>query len=359
MVTKINSKSVGTLMIFFKSKPIQRLVVCICSALFITTGLIITMNVFNFPNTSGKFNTQIPWENIELHSKEIVNKTGNSNVLKENTLQLHHPSSDNYDKSNRPYTVRDLLPKKTLVKFEAIDDRIHLQLNHIPKSYKLALDNNEAIPMKLIYFYGNERNWYMKEGQSYFLVEKCPVDRCLVTYDKSKVKNADAVVFSNPSHMPSRPPWPRQSHNQIWAVYALETPSHTRSMFKYRNYLNWRMTYRRDSTITTPYFKFLYHNHNLQKEIDMVNLADGKTKKVAWMVSNCRLVSSGRMTYAQELAKYIDVDIFGACGTKSCSKRENKKCHEMIKQHYKFYLVFENSKCLSYMTEKLPQNAFR
>jgi hypothetical protein len=55
-----------------------------------------------------------------------------------------------------------------------------------------------------------------------------------------------------------------------------------------------------------------------------------------------------------ELSKYIDVDIFGACGTKSCSKRENKKCHEMIKQHYKFYLVFENSKCLGYMTEKLP-----
>jgi hypothetical protein len=65
------------------------------------------------------------------------------------------------------------------------------------------------------------------------------------------------------------------------------------------------------------------------------------------------------MTYARELAKYIDVDIFGACGTKSCSKRENKKCHEMIKQHYKFYLVFENSKCLGYITEKLPQNALR
>jgi hypothetical protein len=32
------------------------------------------------------------------------------------------------------------------VKFEVIDDRIHLQLNHIPKSYKLALDKNEEIP---------------------------------------------------------------------------------------------------------------------------------------------------------------------------------------------------------------------
>jgi hypothetical protein len=65
------------------------------------------MNVFNFPNKSGKFNTQIPWKNIEIHPTEIVNKTGNSDVVQENTLQLHHPSSDNYDKSNRPYTVRD------------------------------------------------------------------------------------------------------------------------------------------------------------------------------------------------------------------------------------------------------------
>jgi hypothetical protein len=30
------------------------------------------------------------------------------------------------------------------------------------------------------------------------------------------------------------------------------------------------MTYRRDSTITTPYFKFLYYNQTLQNGIDLV-----------------------------------------------------------------------------------------
>lgn len=40
------------------------------------------------------------------------------------------------------------------------------------------------------------------------------------------------------------------------------------------------------------------------------NYAANKTKKVAWMVSNCGS-SNGRMEYAQNLAKYIDVDIYG------------------------------------------------
>ncbi|XP_052101791.1 glycoprotein 3-alpha-L-fucosyltransferase A-like [Mytilus californianus] len=65
------------------------------------------------------------------------------------------------------------------------------------------------------------------------------------------------------------------------------------------------------------------------------------------------------MTYARQLAKYINIDIYGACGTKSCIKSDSKKCLAMIKQNYKFYLAFENSKCLGYYTEKFSQNALR
>jgi len=40
------------------------------------------------------------------------------------------------------------------------------------------------------------------------------------------------------------------------------------------------------------------------------NYSANKTKKVAWIVSNCAS-SNDRMEYAQSLAKYIDVDIYG------------------------------------------------
>ena len=325
-----------------KSKPFQRVITFVFTAILITVGLSMILDSLRI-----KFQKE-----VDLNKSEDSSHDG---------LILHDSSSDNYDKSGMPYNVTYLLPQKRIrtPRFEPVDDRIHLQISHVPKSYQYALDNKIDIPMKLLYFHGSERQWYLKEGQTYFLKEKCPVNRCLVTYKQSEGRNADAVVFLNPFTLPSNPPWPRRSVDQIWAMYSLEAPHNTNSASGYRNYFNWTMTYRRDSTITTPYFKFLYYKQPLPKESIETNLAIGKTKKVAWMVSNCNLVRSGRMTYARQLAKYINIDIYGACGNKSCRKSDPKKCYAMIKQNYKFYLAFENSKCLGYYTEKFPQNALR
>ena len=40
------------------------------------------------------------------------------------------------------------------------------------------------------------------------------------------------------------------------------------------------------------------------------NYALGKTKKVAWFVSNCG-ARNKRLEYARELSKHIEVDIYG------------------------------------------------
>lgn len=39
--------------------------------------------------------------------------------------------------------------------------------------------------------------------------------------------------------------------------------------------------------------------------------SQGKTKKVAWFVSNCGTLNK-REDYVKELSKYIDVDIYGS-----------------------------------------------
>ena len=51
--------------------------------------------------------------------------------------------------------------------------------------------------------------------------------------------------------------------------------------------VNWTATYRSDSTIVTPYEKWVYHDDTVKARTQQINYAAGKTKKVAFFVSNC------------------------------------------------------------------------
>lgn len=42
-----------------------------------------------------------------------------------------------------------------------------------------------------------------------------------------------------------------------------------------------------------------------------------------------------------------------------CSREATEKCYEMLDADYKFYLAFENSNCVDYITEKLYENALQ
>ena len=77
-----------------------------------------------------------------------------------------------------------------------------------------------------------------------------------------------------------------------------------------------------------------------------------KKKAVAWFVSHCR-TSSKREHYANQLKKYIDVDVYGRCGPLKCgNSRRRNSCLSTLSKSYKFYLAFENSICRDYVTEK-------
>jgi len=126
-------------------------------------------------------------------------------------------------------------------------------------------------------------------------------------------------------------------------------------MFRHKNVFNWTATYRTDSTVVAPYERWQYFNENARVADQGYNYAENKTRKVAWFVSNCG-ARNGRLQYARELAKYIEVDIYGACGTKRCPRTEASKCFNMLNTDYKFYLAFENSNCKDYITEKFFVN---
>ncbi|KAJ8305784.1 hypothetical protein KUTeg_016329 [Tegillarca granosa] len=300
-------------------------------------------------------------ESLITLNSEITLKVENSTATPGRHFVTEIPdlNIENLD-IGKQYSVEELLPDGIKI-HNADDDRIMLQLNHVPKDYQEAVRYERPVKKKTIYFYGGLKRWGMPDAKTYFKEHKCKIDKCDFIDDTKEGRNADAIVFSNPGKLPWKKPWPRSFQKQIWALLMLESPFHTRRISDdYKNMFNWTMTYRRDSTISTPYQKIqIDRNRKLKQNHTMPNMAAGKTKKVAWFVSNCVQVQSGRMKYAEELSKHIDVDIFGSCGKKRCSKRNMGSCFDILNKDYKFYLSFENSKCKHYVTEKLFENALR
>ena len=79
----------------------------------------------------------------------------------------------------------------------------------------------------------------------------------------------------------------------------------------------------------------------------------GKTKLITWVNSHC---DDDRIAFVGKLRKYINLDVYGACSKKfkpqspDCP-RNSKVCTD-IQNQYKFFLAFENSFCIDYITEK-------
>jgi hypothetical protein len=129
---------------------------------------------------------------------------------------------------------------------------------------------------------------------------------------------------------------------------------HTQGFINVRS-INWTATYRRDSDIVAPYAKWVYYDPTVTALPVTRNHAANKTKMVAWFVSNCH-ARNNRLQYVKELARHVGVDIYGACGNYKCPRNNAKMCFDLLNARYKFYLAFENSNCVDYITEKLFVN---
>ena len=115
--------------------------------------------------------------------------------------------------------------------------------------------------------------------------------------------------------------------------------------------MNATLTYRSDSEMYHPYDIIKRRTNITGTEYIPTTHWQNKTGSVVWLVSDCT-TKSKRETIVKELAKYIDVDVFGRCTNKRCNDTSTK-CVERYARNYKFYLSFENSMCKDYVTEKL------
>ncbi|XP_076817782.1 alpha-(1,3)-fucosyltransferase 7-like [Clavelina lepadiformis] len=180
---------------------------------------------------------------------------------------------------------------------------------------------------------------------------------CLLTFDQSAIKQADAVVFHFAEILDSGEnlPWQDRHREQRWVWFSEEPPTRVRNVFHktltpLNGVFNWTMSYRTDSDILYPYMVPYQPSERTVAEL----IAHKTTKALgAWAVSNC--YPSIRRQYITELSKYIPIDIYGRCSGKPLCREP--ECFAKILSKYKFYFAFENSKCKDYISEKFWEKA--
>ena len=202
--------------------------------------------------------------------------------------------------------------------------------------------------MRTILFWSKKPNntWFGKAtpGERYF--RKCPLS-CELTRNRSRIEEASLVVFSSSD---SKPEWPEvRFENQTYIHFLNERPGPWHEWLqRYEGKINLTWNYRRDADIS---------QHAIVRKLnEPINYTisvplSSRNRSVVWVVSHCK-ASSQRDVYAHELAKHIDVDIYGYCGFLKCSRDLRQECLTMFRDTYKFYLSFENRICKDYITEK-------
>ena len=190
------------------------------------------------------------------------------------------------------------------------DDRITSQID-VMNVYARQRRNRK---LKVILRVGNFNfeNWLA--GQEQFVRDQCPITNCWMTNDQSQARQADALLISE-FHDSNRHLYLPKPLRQVWIAQHWESPLHNRIDPKaVRGLINWTASYRHDSTVVFRYGKMVASGGPpaaaaaaaVTSVEGSINYAAGKTKLVAWFVSNCN-AGNQRMRYALELSRFIQV----------------------------------------------------
>lgn len=186
--------------------------------------------------------------------------------------------------------------------------------------------------------------------------------RCELTTDARRFNQSDGVVFY--SHglkfMDDFNFTPIKYAGQTWTFFAAESPPYSNNQAfsdpRLSGKFNSTMTYRTDSEFWHGYMRTerrerpLTPEQRSREEQELRWAFRNKTRMAAIFTSHCN-TQSDRARYIRQMKRYMDIDVFGDCGYLKCDS--HAKCDKMLADDYKFYLAFENSFCVDYITEKL------
>ncbi|CAH0551896.1 unnamed protein product [Brassicogethes aeneus] len=205
---------------------------------------------------------------------------------------------------------------------------------------------------KYILYYTNifgVDDFYLGSGD---IFKDCPVNNCYTTRDKNlmPIEQFDALIFHGYQYEFRFGKPDKRSPHQHYIFFNMESAGNTKNLNEFARFYNCTMTYRYDSDIYHPYGTIVKKDTSYTPP--SAESIEKRRSKIAWFVSNCKTLSF-RENLVREMQKYVDIDIYGQCGDKICSKDSPEECYNHLEENYKFYLSFENTVCNDYVTEKL------
>ncbi len=168
-----------------------------------------------------------------------------------------------------------------------------------------------------------------------------------ITYDRSLLPVADAVVFNIPFLPRDLDDDIEKPDNQIWVGWSYESEANYPWMFsdELKDLFDLWMTYHLDSDIVLPYYDYSF----LDKLYTPVS---DKTKNVCMFISS-PVNNSKRIEYLSELMKYLDIDSYGRWQRNRFVEEDLGYTTKLdIIKQYKFTIAFENAISEDYVTEK-------
>ncbi|CAH1799548.1 unnamed protein product, partial [Owenia fusiformis] len=205
---------------------------------------------------------------------------------------------------------------------------------------------------KIVVWYGYQ-NRSIQEGS----VKNWTIDNCLLSTDRNTVNESDVVVIPMQIYRQFEDLPQRRNSLQRWVMLFDDYPSMILKRDgwqsgKFKRMFNWSMTYRLDSDVPIPYGWTEKREKPIKIKQNFANYHANDTALASAVISHCSYTLNNRISYVKELEKYVSLDFYGYCGNKKCPGQQYVTPCGEIKKH-KFFLAFENSNCMEYITEKL------
>jgi hypothetical protein len=170
---------------------------------------------------------------------------------------------------------------------------------------------------------------------------------CELTFDRTRLNEADAVIFHIPSLSTERQLVKR--NGQHWVAASMESEANYPQLRspKLLRWFDYTMTYRLDSDFPTPYL-----NVSIASELRTPPQAKTEAAPAVYIASST-MNRSGRTEYVRELMRYIAVDSYGrSLRNRTFAEDRGRETKLATIARYKFTLAFENSIDHDYVTEK-------
>ncbi|XP_003373831.1 transmembrane and coiled-coil domain-containing protein 4 [Trichinella spiralis] len=181
---------------------------------------------------------------------------------------------------------------------------------------------------------------------------------CIASNDKRLLSVSSAVIFElrdvqlSSIFLPKRP-------DQIFIFYSREAPPQLFApTLGVGNFFDHSVTYMPISWFHCPYGmvvkkkKKKSESSGEESSTRREQQPNNRTRLAFWIASKCS-THSGREWLVERLARYIPIDTYGACGTLPLTREAfDHDQQRSLAKLYKFRIVFENTVCRHYMTER-------